>query len=521
MSAPAISLTPDRDIYQEYERKRRLRLVSILLPILAALQFTVAFASAALALRVRYAPPFELLYNLNTAIVTLDALVNVLGIRYARQGRVGLATFCVIAPGTLTMMGPALSYTIVLRATPVANSPLVPIALSVVIGSSMLIMLGGLLIPSRVFVIASALLMNAFVLYLMSSILSAPGIGPAMKNSALLLMVFPILVHWAVAGVLFAAGGTYVQTLRELGDVRVAYERAQQVDHLKDLFVTHVNHELRSPVMALQGHVELLLLAEPTLTPQERHTYLERAKRAGDQLVALVTSILAVRRMEQEIDRFMPEAVAVRDALDAAIQMIDPRDGQHVERALRVHIPANLLVWGEPVRIRQIFTNLLSNALKYSPPGTPIDVEAHLAAEEPAQRGGRARGRTPARPVVEITVRDHGLGIPAEQLPLLFKRFVRLPRDLASNVPGNGLGLYLCQAYAEAMGGTIWVESTGVEGEGSTFHLRLPLPPAAAELDALHVGGPHTETDRREEAARRHVTSPPARLDDSFPVESS
>ena len=82
--------------------------------------------------------------------------------------------------------------------------------------------------------------------------------------------------------------------------------------------------------------------------------------------------------------------------------------------------------------------------------------------------------------MVEIRVRDYGLGIPLEQNPLLFKRFVRLPRDLASNVVGNGLGLHLCRTLAEAMGGTIWVESTGVEGEGSTFIVRLPAQPVVA-----------------------------------------
>ena len=79
--------------------------------------------------------------------------------------------------------------------------------------------------------------------------------------------------------------------------------------------------------------------------------------------------------------------------------------------------------------------------------------------------------------MVQIRVRDYGLGIPPAEIPLLFKRFVRLSRDLASNVPGNGLGLYLCRTLADAMGGTIWVESTGVEGEGTTVYLRVPAPP--------------------------------------------
>lgn len=78
--------------------------------------------------------------------------------------------------------------------------------------------------------------------------------------------------------------------------------------------------------------------------------------------------------------------------------------------------------------------------------------------------------------MVEIMMRDHELGIPPDQMPLLFQRFARLPRDLTSNVIGNGLGLHLCQAFAEAMGERTWAESTGIEGEGTTFLLRLPPP---------------------------------------------
>jgi signal transduction histidine kinase len=141
--------------------------------------------------------------------------------------------------------------------------------------------------------------------------------------------------------------------------------------------------------------------------------------------------------------------------------------------------------------VRQIFTNLLSNAVKYSMPGTPIEVSARiwdakeqglLHALHSANRSARtaSTGGQGGDEMVEISVRDHGLGIPSEQIPLLFNRFVRLPRDMASSIPGNGLGLFLCQAYAEAMDGKMWVESTGVEGEGSTFHLCLPKPPATA-----------------------------------------
>lgn len=80
--------------------------------------------------------------------------------------------------------------------------------------------------------------------------------------------------------------------------------------------------------------------------------------------------------------------------------------------------------------------------------------------------------------MVDIVIRDHGFGIPPDQAPLLFQRFVRLPRDLASTTIGNGLGLSLCRELTEAMGGRIWLESTGIEGEGAAFFVRLPVPPS-------------------------------------------
>jgi signal transduction histidine kinase len=152
-------------------------------------------------------------------------------------------------------------------------------------------------------------------------------------------------------------------------------------------------------------------------------------------------------------------------------------------------VPGSLTIWGEQIRLQQIFTNLLSNALKYSAPGTPVDVSAWIAnaTEPPAWRWGRKLGKP--RKMVEIVVRDHGLGIPPDQAPLLFQRFARLPRDLASNVIGNGLGLYLCRVFAEAMGGRIWVESSGIEGQGAAFHLHLPLPP----LEIAQPVAPHVE----------------------------
>jgi signal transduction histidine kinase len=198
---------------------------------------------------------------------------------------------------------------------------------------------------------------------------------------------------------------------------------------------------------------------------------------AALERVRSVRSILSVSALKQDTGPIRREAVDLRAVLSATIEGIDLNEAQSVERELRVHIPDGLAAWGDAMRVQQILTNFLSNAVKYSAPGTPVDIAARIIA--PSARDGLERKQGPQkdRPEVEISVRDYGHGIPPEQLPLLFERFVRLPRDLASNVPGNGLGLHLCRAIAETMGGQVWAVSTGVEGEGATFHLQLPAAP--------------------------------------------
>jgi signal transduction histidine kinase len=200
----------------------------------------------------------------------------------------------------------------------------------------------------------------------------------------------------------------------------VQIRQLDQLDQVKDQFITNVNHELRNPTMALQGYVELLRLRHEKVTPERRGQLIERAARASDDLVALLTSVLETQRFDSGAQEFTPEAVDVLATLEDAARLIDPREGNMIERELRVRIPEGLEVWDEQVRLRQILTNLLSNALKYSASGTPVEVSARTVMEAP-RNGGPPRGSVggQARRMVEIQVRDYGLGIPPEQMPLL------------------------------------------------------------------------------------------------------
>jgi len=135
------------------------------------------------------------------------------------------------------------------------------------------------------------------------------------------------------------------------------------------------------------------------------------------------------------------------------------------QRSIEVDVAPSLLVWADELRLKQVLHNLIANALRYSPPHTPIRVTATLE-----QQAG----------MVQVRVMDRGPGIPADKQEAIFDKFVRLDRDLYGTVRGSGLGLFITRQLVEAMGGMIKVESNGIEGEGSTFFFTLPLAKRAA-----------------------------------------
>ena len=169
---------------------------------------------------------------------------------------------------------------------------------------------------------------------------------------------------------------TYRQTLSALGS---AYRRAQQLDSLKAQFITHINHELRTPIMTLQGYVEYLRLGHDFLPSEEVEAALAGASQSADALVGLLNNILDIRRIETN-QTAEPQPVHVREALDVALALIDPRLGGESVRDLHLSIPDDLIVWGDPVRLQQILIDLLSNAVKYSAPGTPVEVSGRLVS---------------------------------------------------------------------------------------------------------------------------------------------
>jgi two-component system phosphate regulon sensor histidine kinase PhoR len=246
------------------------------------------------------------------------------------------------------------------------------------------------------------------------------------------------------------------------GLILVAHDTSQSVRYqeLRKEFVANVSHELRTPLTVIKGFTETLrdgAMGDPVNGPK----FLATIEKHVDQLTNLVSDLLELSRLESLPD--LPNVVAfdvgavtrrVTDLLVSAAQR--RRQSLHVEVAR--HIPRLV---GNPDYVERAISNLIDNAIKYTPEGGEIGVSVSMEPE-----------------YVVIEVSDNGLGIPAEDLARVFERFYRVDRSRSREMGGTGLGLSIVKHVAQSHGGTIEVSST--PGKGSRFRLRLPIPVEAA-----------------------------------------
>ena len=244
--------------------------------------------------------------------------------------------------------------------------------------------------------------------------------------------------------------------------LRSTHQRMQELDQLKDQFMVTASHELRTPLTAVQGYIELLSQYDEILPSDQRRDFLQKAQRSCEELVVLLNNVMDASRLEVEagIRPAFLERVDVLEIVESVITLIEPQVQQE-HRTIQVAIPSHPFVLADPVRLRQVLMNLSVNALKYSPHRTPLQFSVSPVNTQTAS--------------LVLSVTDKGKGIAPNKQGLLFQRFVRLETDINSPVRGSGLGLYISRRLVEAMGGKIWIESTGVPGEGSTFHIQLPI----------------------------------------------
>lgn len=252
----------------------------------------------------------------------------------------------------------------------------------------------------------------------------------------------------------------YRQAHRHDIALRDAYEKLKELDRLKDQFIMTASHELRTPLTAVQGYIELLHNYNERLSVGERANFIAKAQSGCDELALMVGNIMDSSRVEIDIQ----EVVLTHVSLAASVaRVLEIMEGVTLRenRSIEVDISEDIAVVADELRLRQIILNLIGNALKYSPAGSPLAISADNADQ-----------------MTTLRIRDYGQGVPPADQARLFERFVRLERDINSPVRGAGLGLAISKQLVEAMGGCIWVESSGEEGQGSVFAFSLKRCPS-------------------------------------------
>ena len=230
--------------------------------------------------------------------------------------------------------------------------------------------------------------------------------------------------------------------------------RKQALDNeVKDVFLASVVHELRTPLAAAKAQTQLALhqLSEGRGEPNAARS-LRVISRQIDRLVRLVGDLLDVNRLDNrqlELNSTEFDLSALIEEVRTRMQALDEE-----KHPIRIVADEAVYFFGDRDRIDQALTNVISNAFRYSPDGGEIEIKVEETADG-----------------VHLAVTDHGLGIPKEQQNYIFERFARAH---GTSYGGLGLGLAITKGIVEQHGGSIWVESEGVRGKGSTFHMRLP-----------------------------------------------
>ncbi len=250
----------------------------------------------------------------------------------------------------------------------------------------------------------------------------------------------------------------------------------EHMNTLKDEFLVTASHELRTPLSAISGYSSLLKRQSGRINPQQIMRFASKISGAAQQLgdlVANMTEAARIGSVDRKLDLQLSDV-----QLAAAVEIASSMLSVNIEQKIAVQMAQDLWVHGDPLRVRQVISNLLDNAAKYSPPDSIIELTcaATTLAQVPLPGEALIDGN-PEQPVILLRVRDQGEGMRDEEWEKIFEKFVRLPRTLTTPVRGSGLGLYISRRYIEAMGGKLWLESS-IPGEGSIFTFYLPQIPA-------------------------------------------
>lgn len=255
---------------------------------------------------------------------------------------------------------------------------------------------------------------------------------------------------------------------RELKDAQVTVQELKSLNEQKNAFISTVNHELRTPMTSIIGYTEVLKRIIAESEKDDAKKYLQVISRNADIMLNLVESMLSISRLESQSELDGAEKVNIDEVVSDSIFLLQPTLEKsdisvEVESIGREHF-----IYGNASQISQVVINLLANAIKFSPPSSSIQIRL-------AQYGDGPDGS-------EITIIDHGIGIPASDQERIFQRFFRAKNAVKNQFAGTGLGLSIVNKVIELHHGSITVCSE--EGVGTTFTVRIPVNATATKSES-------------------------------------
>ncbi|MBD2212844.1 PAS domain S-box protein [Nostoc linckia FACHB-104] len=260
----------------------------------------------------------------------------------------------------------------------------------------------------------------------------------------------------------------FVAQIQDISEQQAAQRERQQIDQMKDEFISVVSHELRTPLTAIHGALGMLGTGIFEKRPERAKEMLTIALNNCDRLVRLVNDILDLERLDSGKTQLIMETCQINTLMQQAVETVQVIATQ---AAINLEFtPLFVTITAAPDAIVQTLINLLSNAIKFSPVNSTVWLTAELVTEELNLKQTKF---SMTGPYVLFSVKDQGRGIPSEKLETIFGRFQQVDVSDSRQKGGTGLGLAICKSIVQQHGGQIWVES--ILGQGSTFYFTLPL----------------------------------------------